>query len=42
MRQRTIEIEPGPFNYDARTNTGALTQATKDAGYPSTVMEAHQ
>ncbi len=27
---------------DARTNTGALTQATKDAGYPSTVMEAHQ
>ena len=27
---------------DARTNTGALTQATKDAGYPSAVMEAHQ
>ena len=27
---------------DARTNTGALTQATKNAGYPSTVMETHQ
>ncbi len=27
---------------DARTNTDALTQATKDAGYPSAVIEAHQ
>ena len=27
---------------DTRTNTGALIQATKDAGYPFTVMEAHK
>ena len=27
---------------DARTNVGALTQATEDAGYPSSVLETRK